>query len=145
MSLERIQAAQEKQIALKADTEEIKVDIEEQRKIQAEVGLIIEKTKTNITHTKRRITAKDYQIAKTNYDIAIVREGAAKDKHGFEKASRLMGQHEYKAKLQIREIALNDQLLNIKHSAAMSGSAAVELISGADLVVPQIEMDYPGA
>lgn len=140
MSLERIQAAQERQIELKAKTEELKIDIEKERHEQTKISLYTERTKTNIASVNRRIKGKELLTANINYDIATIRQGAASDQRQFEKSSRLMGQHEYRAKLQIREVALNDQILNIRHNAAMSGDSAIQLISGADLTIPQLDI-----
>ena len=139
MSLARIKKAKEKQVELEAQIQEKKVEIKEEKLSQTNTLLTTERTNSQIANINRKIAGKNKSISQTNYNISIVKDGAAKDLHGYEKASRLFKQHEYKSKLQLAEINLNELIANNQHIVNYNGDSTAKLISPSEIEVPQIE------
>ena len=139
MSLARIKRAKKKQVRREAKYQELLADIKHQKVQQAFAQLDAEKLNADIAKVGTKIARKNLSIANTNYNISIVKDGAAKDLHGYEKAARLLKQHEYKAKLELAEINLNEAIANNHHLVSYNGDTKTQLLSPVQLELPQVE------
>ena len=104
MSIQRINRAKERQLAIRADTEEVKVEIESEKYNQAKIQLVTERINTNTAYIKEDIARLKQSQTLVLRDTETLNLGMLQESYSFAKKNFELAKEENRLKIDSKQI-----------------------------------------
>lgn len=104
MSIQRINRAKERQLAIRADTEEVKVEIESEKYNQAKIQLVTERINTNTAYIKEDIAQLKQSQTLVLRDTETLNLGVLQESYSFAKKNFELAKEENRLKIDSKQI-----------------------------------------
>ena len=104
MSIQRINRAKERQLAIRADTEEVKVEIESEKYNQAKIQLVTERVNTNTAYIKEDIARLKQSQTLVLRDTETLNLGMLQESYSFAKKNFELAKEENRLKIDSKQI-----------------------------------------
>lgn len=104
MSIQRINRAKERQLAIRADTEEVKVEIESEKYNQAKIQLVTERINTNTAYIKEDIAQLKQSQTLVLRDTETLNLGMLQESYSFAKKNFELAKEENRLKIDSKQI-----------------------------------------
>ena len=104
MSIQRINRAKERQLAIRADTEEVKVEIESEKYHQAKIQLVTERINTNTAYIKEDIARLKQSQTLVLRDTETLNLGMLQESYSFAKKNFELAKEENRLKIDSKQI-----------------------------------------
>lgn len=104
MSIQRINRAKERQLAIRADTEEVKVEIESEKYNQAKIQLVTERINTNTAYIKEDIARLKQSQTLVLRDTETLNLGVLQESYSFAKKNFELAKEENRLKIDSKQI-----------------------------------------
>lgn len=104
MSIQRINRAKERQLAIRADTEEVKVEIESEKYNKAKIQLVTERINTNTAYIKEDIARLKQSQTLVLRDTETLNLGVLQESYSFAKKNFELAKEENRLKIDSKQI-----------------------------------------
>jgi hypothetical protein len=121
MSIQRINRAKERQIGIKADTEEVKIDIEIEKFNQAKIQLATERINTNTAYIRQDIAQLKQDQSLVLRDTEVLNLGLINEAFNFTKRDLELTKEENRLKIDSKQINIASLRESNTHQTRLLG------------------------